>query len=84
MSERIACGRSHPDERTEEIWNLIRESEGHPTGPMGGCGKEMLWTMAYRCVECGRWFHRECALRHFALSGDDAKAAEGAREGVLA
>ncbi len=64
----IACGASHPDPDTERRIEAVRAADGHPTGPMGGCGLPMHWTYAYRCTECGRFFHRHCALRHFAGS----------------
>lgn len=62
---RVACGISHPDPDVERRIEAMRKEAGHETGPYGGCGAVMFWTFAYRCVECGRWFHRPCAGRHF-------------------
>ena len=62
--ERIRCGHTHPDPVTERRYQELRKAQGHKIE--GGCNGNMLWTYAYRCVECGRFFHRECILAHFA------------------
>ncbi len=31
----------------------------------GGCGKDICILDAYRCVDCGIYFHRDCASAHF-------------------
>ena len=80
----IICGASHPDERVEEILGELRASQGYDPGPMGGCGRTMLWPYAYRCVTCGRWFHRECIRRHFAATQDDVRASGNPPAPILA
>lgn len=65
----ITCGDFHTDPETNERMRVLRSNEGFPTEP--GCGKRMRWTYAYRCAECGRWFDRECILKHFAEHGND-------------
>lgn len=62
----IACGATHPDPNTERRFRALREAEGHKVE--GGCGSMLHWTYAFRCVECCRWFHRQCILDHFAES----------------
>ena len=68
QAECIICGASHPDLAIEERVQLARLREG-AASDSEGCGRTMVWTVAYRCVDCGRWFHRECIRRHFASSG---------------
>lgn len=76
-STTVRCGDSHPDAAVEQRFVALRQEEGH-SSESHGCGREAHWTFLFRCVECGRWYHRECIARHFAASGDDAKAG-GAR-----
>jgi hypothetical protein len=75
----IACGRSHRDPRTEDRIQLARiEIGAAPTEE--GCGRLLLLWDGYRCVECGRWFHRGCIQQHFAdhrgKAGSDLDRAE--------
>jgi hypothetical protein len=65
--EMIACGASHPDLAVETRVQLAR-SRGSATEVGDGCGRTMVWTVAYRCVDCGRWFHRDCIRKHFEKS----------------
>jgi hypothetical protein len=65
----MPCGVTHPDPEIEERTQALRLAEGYATE--GGCGKPLRWVLAYRCVECGRWYHRDCILQHFAETGDD-------------
>jgi hypothetical protein len=69
--QRVTCGTSHPNPRANGVFERRREADGYATGPAGGCGRPMLWTIAYRCVGCGRWFHRSCILSHFSLTRHD-------------
>ncbi len=62
-SERITCGAFHPNPEADR---LTREMS--PPSQYDGCGRHMVWSYAYRCVDCGRWFHRACIRRHFAAS----------------
>lgn len=71
----VVCGRTHVDDRAEEIATRWRSADGYRTG--GGCGGALSLLTAYRCLECGRWMHADCLRQHFAESGDDQKA--GAR-----
>lgn len=84
MSEHVAagwieCGSDHPDPEIAADLRTMRANEGYPTE--GGCGRRMRWVSAYRCVECGRWFHRDCIREHFAATRDDARAALGEATG---
>jgi hypothetical protein len=67
-AERITCGASSPDERTEARFRALRAAEGFSLG--GGCGMELPWPFAYRCVECGRFMHLTCIREHFETSRD--------------
>lgn len=81
VGEFIVCGDDHPNPVTNDLAKMLRANEGYPTE--GGCGRRMRWTYAYRCVECGRWFHRDCIKEHFAATGDDVTAG-ATREGATA
>jgi hypothetical protein len=69
--ECITCGSSHPDFAVEERVQRARAkerdrvSEESDAEDAYGCGGTIVWTAAYRCVDCGRWFHRDCIRRHF-------------------
>lgn len=69
--ERIACGHSHPDPKFNADIDRLRESEGAPPDT-SGCGAAGIWPVMYRCVECARWFHRDCIRKHFAAHGAPA------------
>lgn len=60
----IACGQTDPDPNVERRVVAMRQQIGAPTDD-SACGRMMVWSIAYRCAECGRWFHRECLVRHF-------------------
>jgi hypothetical protein len=62
--DRITCGASHPDPAVEQRFQEVRSDRDAPTDT-AGCGRSMVWTVAFRCVDCGRWFHRDCILKHF-------------------
>lgn len=62
--ERVACGATHPDPEIEERFVALRANEKAPSG-FDGCGRAGVWTFMFRCVECGRWMHKDCILRHF-------------------
>jgi hypothetical protein len=68
----ITCGADHPDPEIAAALRRMREEAGYPTE--GGCGKRMCWTLAFRCVECGRWMHRDCIRKHFQESKHDQVA----------
>jgi len=60
----IACGASDPDPKVEQRVASARTDLGcAPDGD--GCGRLIVLWNAYRCVECGRWFHRSCIEQHF-------------------
>jgi hypothetical protein len=65
--ECIICGASHPDLAIEDRVQLARARK-RTSSDADGCGRTMVWTAAYRCVDCGRWFHRDCIRRHFNAS----------------
>lgn len=69
MTEFILCGQSHPDPEIEARTNAHRADLGMTTDQQG-CGQKMHWTLAYRCVECARWFHHECIKQHFVMHQD--------------
>jgi hypothetical protein len=64
--ERVTCGASHPDPAIEQRVQSARVAHGTPADS-AGCGRTMVWTVAFRCVECGRWFHRDCIETHFDI-----------------
>lgn len=66
---RVACGTFHPDRETH---NRTAAQAGYPPDSYDdtGCGQPIPWTFAYRCVDCGRWFHRDCIKRHFARNAE--------------
>lgn len=74
VRDSIACGATYPDAETEARVQALRGQQGLRTD--GGCGKALPWTYAYRCVECARWFHRTCILRHFSESPAAASGTE--------
>jgi hypothetical protein len=60
----IRCGLSDPDPRAEARIADARAALGAAADDVG-CGRLVVLWEAYRCVECGRWFHRGCIVRHF-------------------
>jgi hypothetical protein len=60
----VRCGDTDPDSVVETRINEVREEIGAPSDH-SGCRRSIVWTFAYRCVECGRWFHRDCIQKHF-------------------
>lgn len=77
-AEWITCGMTYRDRAVEDRVNALRQIEGHSVGL--GCGKRLKIVYAYRCVECGRWFDRECILHHFAADGDPTARALAASD----
>lgn len=63
--ERVACGASHPDPEINAGIEAMRSAEQARTDGFNGCGHAGIWSVMFRCVECGRWLHRECARKHF-------------------
>lgn len=61
----LPCGDSDPDPAVERRIVAAREQTGHPVDPPACGGQTLVVTNAYRCVECGRWFHHDCILAHF-------------------
>lgn len=61
---RVVCGTFHPDPETN---NRCNAQGGFPANTYDdtGCGHFILWTFAYRCLDCGRWFHATCLRNHF-------------------
>ena len=72
-AQKIVCGYTWPDPVDEAAIQTSRREQGFRTD--GGCGKEMPWTVSYRCLECGRFMHSTCLKRHFEETGDDKKVA---------
>ena len=74
---RIVCGRTSMDDREEEMIQQMRQDVNAPDDT-SGCGTTCLWKLAFRCAECGRWFHRDCIQKHFAAhSQSPAPAPQG-------
>ncbi len=71
-SERIACGDTHPDPETEARFRALRAGAGFEDDGTG-CGGRGVWTFMFRCVECGRFFHRDCILKHFAAHAEGSE-----------
>jgi hypothetical protein len=63
----LICGRTDPDDRVEALIRQIR-ADSPRSGPddNSACGQPIELRWAFRCVECGRWFHRGCIEKHFA------------------
>lgn len=70
--ERVICGTFHPDLDMHRRCMVLAgyAQEDADSYDDTGCGRSILWTFAYRCVECGRWFHRDCIRRHFAKAAE--------------
>lgn len=54
------------------VSQFIKCGDANPNGNVfaffkGGCKKMIDKLEAYRCTECGGWFHKECILKHFEL-----------------
>jgi hypothetical protein len=64
--EYIRCGDSHPNPSIEDIIAQERTLRDAPKDDGCACGDIMHWTLAYRCVECGRFYHHDCIKAHFA------------------
>jgi hypothetical protein len=62
--ERVACGATDPDPYVEALIAEMRQNINAPKG-FDGCGGSGVWSYMYRCVECGRWMHKDCILKHF-------------------
>lgn len=67
-SEWVICGSTYQDPELNACIEALRENEGYEVGL--GCKRRLKVMYAYRCVDCGRWFHRDCILKHFAVNGD--------------
>lgn len=65
----IACGASDPDHGAERKIQEARAATGHPVDDAACGGQLMVWMSAYRCGECGRFFHRDCLYQHFSTHG---------------
>ena len=65
--ECVTCGASHPDLEIENRVQAARVRKG-ALMDAGGCGRTIVWTAAYRCVDCGRWFHHDCLREHFEIA----------------
>jgi hypothetical protein len=63
----LVCGRTDPDDRVEALIRQVRANSPR-SGPddNSACGQPIELRWAFRCVECGRWFHRGCIEKHFA------------------
>lgn len=61
----IRCGCSDPDPVVEAKIVAARTA-ANPALGFDGCGRLMVVWQSFRCTECGRWLHRDCALKHFA------------------
>ena len=61
--ETITCGATWPNAAAEAMIGTMRQRQGYLLD--AGCGRSLIWVVGYRCVECGRWFHRGCILKHF-------------------
>jgi len=72
-TERIQCGLTYPEPDAEARVQFLREQIGADL--IGGCGAEMVWVFAYRCLECGRWFHASCMREHFRDTRHDKVSA---------
>lgn len=67
----MPCGVTHPNPEIEAMPQAMREAESHALA--GGCGKPLRWVLSYRCVECDRWMHYDCILKHFKEAVDDPR-----------
>lgn len=68
------CGNTALDAESERRIRCQRAELGARLD--GGCGRQMNWLSAYRCLECGRWMHAECLRQHFVEHGDVAAEAQ--------
>jgi hypothetical protein len=78
----IICGITDPDPDVEGRIVALRIEIGAPSDETA-CGGPLAWWDSYRCVECGRWFHRHCILRHFAAHQGTAPTPDAASSLVL-
>lgn len=74
LSTPPVCGNTALDQESERRLRVLRAEAGGK--PDGGCGRQMNWLSAYRCLECGRWMHAECLRQHFVEHGDRAAEAQ--------
>jgi hypothetical protein len=68
ITDLVMCGTFHPDVEVHARAMLMRQEtpdDGVIYRDSTGCGRLMHWTYAYRCVDCGIWFHQDCLLNHF-------------------
>lgn len=72
------CGNTGLTEAVEERFRAIRAELGH--SQEGGCGKQLGWLHAYRCLDCGRFMHADCLRQHFEAHGDLLATAEHKRD----
>jgi hypothetical protein len=64
LEELRAQGQGAPAEGYGQVW---------VTCP---CGRHIALVAAYRCLDCGLWFCRDCAHRHFSQSAESAESAD--------
>lgn len=62
--DRIVCGDTYADPKLEARVEAARTID-IGEHEREGCGESMHWSFGFRCVECGRWFHRACIQKHF-------------------
>jgi hypothetical protein len=70
----VTCGASDPNVHADRKIRIARDLV-KPSPGFDGCGHVMRLDTAFRCVECGRFFHRTCAAQHFVSHGAPARSA---------
>lgn len=64
----IACGATSPNPATQAAIQAATAVYDLATGEdhSAGCGTLLLWWDSYRCLDCDKFFHKECLKVHFA------------------
>lgn len=80
----ITCGRTHEDNRAEDITRALREQQGFCLD--AGCGRlfdldvPLQNIRVYRCLECARWLCKPCIVAHFEATNDAYRPSAPLRE----
>lgn len=68
-SEKTVCGDANPGGNVQMTHK-------------GGCRESVEYKLAYRCVGCGVFFHRECIIKHFELEKEHDYGREEERKEI--
>lgn len=63
----IRCGATTPDPIQQAVHDATTALHDFTNGEdhSAGCAVLILWWDSFRCLDCEKFFHKECLRRHF-------------------